>query len=96
MADQFKKGDYIVILRPKKEDSSYIKHGYCFKQDRDSSLFGTARDLTQCNCNTNISFERSGLWRYATPNEILEYQREDKPFDTNKFTQTFTDNYEIF
>jgi hypothetical protein len=96
MDHQFKKGDYIVILRHKSENSSYIKYGYCFKQYKDSILFGTERDLTQCKCGTNISFDRNDRWRYATPSEIIEYKRKDRPFYTPDFTKTFTDNYEIF
>ena len=96
MADQFKEGDYIVILRPKNQDSGYIKHGYCYKQRSNYHRFDTDKDSTGCGCSTNIRFEREEWWRYATPDEISEYERENKPFDTNSFTPRVTDNYQIY
>jgi hypothetical protein len=96
MAEQFKADDYIVILRPKDQDSSYIRYGHCYKQKSNDKNFDTAKDSTGQGCGTSIGFERTEWWRYATEAEILEYQRENKPFDTNDFTPVETDNYQIF
>lgn len=96
MADEFKAGDYIVILRPKDQDSMYIKYGHCYKQRSDYKRFDTGKDSYGGGCGTTIPFEREEWWRYATGDEILEYQREDKPFDTNKFTPKVTNDYQIY
>lgn len=96
MADQFKKDDYIVILRPKDQDSNYIKYGHCYKQKSDDKNFDAVKDSTGMGCSTSIPFHREEWWRYATPAEILEYQRENKPFDTNSFTFQITGNYQIY
>lgn len=96
MEEGFKKGDYIVILRPKPIDSSFIKHGHCYKQGSDDTSFNTKKDSRDQGCSTNITFERTHWWRYATKAEIAEYEREDKPFDTTEFTPVVTDNYEIY
>ena len=77
MADQFKKDDYIVILRPKNPDSNYVKYGHCYKQRSDNDRFDTIKDSTGMGCSTNIPFYREEWWRYATPDEISEYEREN-------------------
>jgi len=96
MTDQFKEGDYIVILRPKDQDSSYVKYGHCYKQRSDDDIFDTIKDSNGYSCSTSIPFNREEWWRYATPDEISEYERENKPFDTNSFTPRVTDNYQIY
>jgi hypothetical protein len=78
----FKKGDYIVILRDPEKDSRFIKHGYCFLQDKDLHHFYTDTDLTGTFCGIHsVKFHHNDKWRYATPEEIAEYDRLGKPFD---------------
>jgi hypothetical protein len=78
----FKKGDHIVVLRDPEEDSKCIKHGYCFLQGRDLLYLHTDTDLTGTLCGvSNVKFHHNDKWRYATPEEIAEYDRLGKPFD---------------
>jgi hypothetical protein len=78
----FKQNEYIVILRDAGRDTKYFKHGYCFVQRENKFYFNTAKDLTGKPCGaSSISFDNKSLWRYATPEEIAEYDRLGKPFD---------------
>lgn len=81
--NMFKKDDYIVVLRDQSKDSSYIKFNYCFKQGKDSKGFFVEKDLEGgiTNCGLNITFNKKDTWRYATKEEIAEYDRLGKPFD---------------
>jgi len=84
---EFKKGDYIVTL---KTDGYIItdcaKEYYCFKQRKDYKGISPEKDLTNSstNCNSNLSFDKLKClkdWRYATKEEIAEYDRIGKPYD---------------
>lgn len=96
MEEGFKKGDYIVILRSKNLESSFIKYGHCYRQESSKDSFTTKKDSTGQGCSTNITFEKKEWWRYATKAERVEYERQNKPFDTTKFTPVVNDNYEIY
>jgi hypothetical protein len=80
----FKKGDHIVILRDSEKDSRFIKHGYCFLQSKNLNHFYTDTDLTGTFCGIHsVKFKHNDTWRYATPEEIAEYNRLGKPFDVS-------------
>lgn len=76
----FKKDDYIVLLYGNLDS---FKKDYIFKQREDSRYL-----QPWCDCNGSISngwgsIEYKGKkdWRYATKEEIAEYDRLGKPFD---------------
>jgi len=95
----FKKGEYIVIL--KGLESIGFKLNFCYKQRCDDNYLKVYKDI---NGSTNNGFQAhlynksfssvKGLndWRYATPQEILEYDKLNKPFNVIEITTT----YEIY
>ena len=81
--NEFKKGDYIVIVSGR-ENLDYIVNNYCYKQyenhnylivEIDNKGGGKTRASGVDFNNTN------DRWRYATPEEIAEYDRLGKPYD---------------
>jgi hypothetical protein len=89
--NQFKKGDYIVTLKNNLRSNfigtSCAKENYCFKQRINSYYISPVLDLagSRENGNSNLQFDKSDDmlkdWRYATPEEIAEYDRLGKPYD---------------
>jgi hypothetical protein len=81
----FKKGDYIVVLRDKSEDSDYIKNNHCYIHNGENiGFFYTNKDCKGTPVNTtDISYSDSSTWRYATKEEIDEYNRIGKPYDVS-------------
>jgi hypothetical protein len=78
----FIQNEYIVFLRDPGRDTKYLKHGYCFVQNENKSYFSTNKDLIgTSSAASSVSFGNKSLWRYATPEEIAEYDRLGKPFD---------------
>jgi hypothetical protein len=81
----FRKGDYIVTL---KVPNGYncAKKNYCFKIRIDHKGIYPEIDLkgSKSNGHDILSFDKKESlldWRYATPEEIAEYDRLDKPYD---------------
>ena len=85
--NMFKEGDYIVVLDSPQKDKAFTRN-YIFKQIKDYHYLMSELDasgdedngwirinFTKKDCNTNYD------WRYATKEEILEYERLGKPFD---------------
>lgn len=91
----FKKDDYIVILGGEYSDSFPLLT--IFKQRDDSSYLRPYLDCKNDKFNGwsvhpyNKSYEND--WRYATYEEIQEYDRLEKPFDT---TLLIPPLYEIY
>lgn len=84
--NMFKKGDYIVTLKVSTNASRCGKDNYCFKQREDNRSIHPEIDLggSKHNGNNTLSFDKQYKledWRYATKEEIAEYDRLDKPFD---------------
>ncbi len=89
----FVNDDYIVILRPKEKDSRFIKNNWIFKFNGSGGVFRTERDCVNTITSTDIQYFQNTLWRYATSQEITEYKRLGKPFDTGLLN---SNNYEIY
>jgi hypothetical protein len=82
----FKKGDYIVTLKVLKGDYNCARDNYCFKQRINNKSIYPEVDLrgSKDNGHNIMSFDKQGYlkdWRYATPQEIKEYDRIGKPYD---------------
>ena len=83
----FREGDYIVTLKVKNwNKDNCAKDNYCFKQRLDSNAIFPVLDLlgSKNNGHDVMSFNKQQRlldWRYATPDEIEEYDRLGKPYD---------------
>lgn len=78
----FSKGDYIVQLHESHSDR-YFKKNSCFKQRVNDTYL--LPELDEIGSKTNgweaIKFINKNSWRYATSEEIAEYNRLGKPYD---------------
>jgi len=86
MIDEFKKGDYIVVLQDHVTIDNWAN--YIFKQDRDSKQIDPEILIegTKNNGSKGYSgFKHTEDWRYATPEEIEEYKIQGKPFKVTEF-----------
>lgn len=82
--EQFKKGDYIVPL--KDVSISNCWNNFVMKQETDSNIFKPETLINGSINNTNqawysSNFSNKSHWRYATKEEIIEYDRIGKPYD---------------
>jgi len=82
----FKQGEYIVTLEINDFDTTCAKNNYCFKQRVTKTNIEPWVDLFGglLNGNNNLTFDKSERlkdWRYATKEEIAEYDRLGKPYD---------------
>jgi len=89
LKDEFKEGDYIVTLKGEFTGSDCAKENYCFKIRNSGPGIRPSMDLdgSKFNGNTSMTFDKRQKlrdWRYATPDEITEYNRIGKPFDVTK------------
>lgn len=90
---EFKKGDYIVTLKGEFKGTSCGKENYCFKARETLYYLRPVIDLagSDSNGNDTIKFDKSHKgctdWRYATPEEIAEYNRLGKPFDVTTLSK---------
>lgn len=82
--DMFNKGDYIVLTEADFGMSSF-SIGHCYKQKENSKYLRSERDDNGSTTNGYDACEYNNKgrikWRYATKEEIAEYDRLDKPFD---------------
>lgn len=93
---EFKKDDYIVVLKLGSLETACAKENYCFKQRRDDEWLSPACDLKggTNSANMTLTFDKSDKledWRYATKEEIAKYNEIGKPYDVtilNKSTMT--------
>ena len=88
---EFKKGDYIVVLKLGSVSTACAKENYCFKQRRNDECLSPARDLDgdTDNANQTLTFDKSDElldWRYATDEEIAKYNEIGKPYDITTMT----------
>jgi hypothetical protein len=81
--EQFKTGDYIVVLL--NTTGKGILHHHVYLQRKDSPTIAPYRDSQGHNINAldSIDFRRKDTWRYATAQEIAAYEAADKPIDVN-------------
>jgi len=102
--NKFKKNDYIVTLKGEFLISSCAKENYCFKQRKDEYYILPEIDLEGdvYNGNLKLTFDKNDYledWRYATPEEIAEYDRLGKPYDVttlNKVKEWSVGSYVVF
>lgn len=97
----FKKDDYIVVLNIGDFSTHCALPNYCFKQRKDSKSIYPYVDITgsKSNGNNSLEFNKSNNlkdWRYATQQEIDEYERLGKPFDVTTITNSENPRYEIY
>ena len=83
--NEFKKGDYIVTLDVATK-TACAKNNFCFKQKENTYSIKPLLDSygDSYNANTSLTFDKLNNlkdWRYATPEEIAEYDRIGKPYD---------------
>lgn len=83
--NEFKKGDYIVTLKGDFRFTACAKENYCFKIRRNSTYVSIEKTLNGISdANHTLKFDKTDNlydWRYATPEEIAEYNRLGKPYD---------------
>lgn len=86
--NMFKKDDYIVVLKKPNGNLNYLPPNFCFKQYKNyDALFAEKSiDGTETNC-TDVTFLNKSTWRYATKEEIAEYNRLNAPFDVTKLNK---------
>jgi len=93
--NKFKKGDYIVTLEGNFA-TDCGKKNYCFKQRIDCEYINPVYDLRgdKSNGNHTMAFDKKSLlldWRYATSEEIAEYDRLGKPYDVTTLNSKSTE-----
>lgn len=88
----FRKDEYIITLKLDNYQGVCAKENYCFKVQREDYYLTMYKDLNgDSNGYSVLTFNKSRKlidWRYATPEEIEEYGRLNKPYDVttlNKF-----------
>jgi hypothetical protein len=95
----FKKGDYIVVLKDTSSNNNW--ENFVLKQTitRETItpiLTPAGRNNTDCEYGYSDFKEKDNFWRYATSEEIAEYDRLGKPFDVTTFTPfKLPDNWHI-
>jgi hypothetical protein len=83
----FKKGDYIVCLStPQSKSESNFPRNFIFKQRIEYVYLKSELDILGSSLNgwSTVDFKgekKNGKWRYATPQEIQEYDRIGKPYN---------------
>jgi hypothetical protein len=95
---EFKKGEYIVIFKSAglKTFTGFLEN-FIFKQNKCSIMLYPEIDCLGSTTNgwgyirTN---ENKHRWRYATAQEIAEYERIGKPYDVTTLNKEVL--YEIF
>lgn len=97
---QFEKDDYIVTLEGDFKDISCAKKNYCFKIRESCLYLKPCIDLNEKNGNSNIylTFNKSNVlkdWRYATKEEIAEYDKLGKPYDINTLKRKSTSKFQV-
>jgi hypothetical protein len=76
----FKNGDYVVKLND--ASSCYLLKNHVYVQSTDKNVLITDYDsFGTTTMSSNVYFNSPVTWRYATPEEIAEYERLGKPFD---------------
>lgn len=86
----FKKDEYIICLNTPISDIDFPPN-YIFKQAREAEHISVYQDACgDQNGWKQVKFDNSSDysdWRYATPEEIEEYERLGKPYDVTTLKQ---------
>jgi hypothetical protein len=87
----FRKGDYIVILNKPNGILDYLPPNYVYKQNRNYDCVESDVDIkgTKTSCS-DVKFVNKNDWRYATSEEIAEYDRLGKPYDVTTMNMKTT------
>ena len=82
-SDEFKKGEYIVITD---NYSGGFCTNYIYKQRKDYTYLEAELDNNGSKTNGFARYEKKNPynWRYATQEEIDEYERRGKPYDVTE------------
>jgi len=95
----FKKGDYIVVLKDMAVHNcwqNFILKQYVNNGSILPELIPNVRNNYNCGFSYSNFKEKDDAWRYATPEEIEEYERLGEPFDVTTFTPfKLPDNWHI-
>lgn len=109
MSSEFKKGEYIVLISDGQstndttlvQSNQFIKN-YCYKV-RENNIF-LRPELDSCGSTTNgwkcilynpNKFHKTRNWRYATQEEIDEYEKRGKPYDVTELQKKVLSMEEI-
>lgn len=81
-SNEFKKGEYIVLI----DYSPSFSTNYIYKQRENYYYLRAKLDNDGDRNNGNIKFQKKNPynWRYATQEEIDEYERRGKPYDVTE------------
>ena len=95
----FKKGDYIVVLRdtsPNNNWKNFVLKQTITREIITLILTPAGQNNTNCVLCYSDFKEKDDVWRYATEEEIEEYERLGKPFDVTTFKPfKLPDNWHI-
>ncbi len=92
VVSQFLKDDYIVVLQ---EVSVSFPKNHVFKQRETASYLRVYKDIRgDANGNTIADISQASLWRYATSQEIMEYDIQDRPVDVSRIGMSPKQNVE--
>jgi hypothetical protein len=90
----FKKGDYIVCLNTP-EDNEDFPPNYIFKQRQNAENIKVEKDNKGISNGWGLidfnQTKRFSNWRYGTKEEIIEYEKLDKPYDTTTLMCSMND-----
>ena len=80
--NEFKKGDYIVIVSGRK-NCKHVVDNFIYKQiTKSNALFAEIDNFGTPHRTTSVQIDNTlDKWRYATPEEIAEYNKLGKPYD---------------
>lgn len=99
----FKKDDYIVTLKvDPRINTDCAKDNYIFRQEKDADSLQLTKDLKGVrNGNDTLRADKTNYlkdWRYATAQEIAEYDRLGKPYDVTTLIgrDVIVSDYEIW
>lgn len=87
--NEFKKGDYIVIVSGR-ENLDFIVNNYCYKQYENHNYLIAEIDNKGLGKTraSGVDFDNTNdRWRYATPEEIAEYDRLGEPYDVTTLSK---------
>ena len=110
-SSEFKKGEYIVLIgdgqsttsaRLVQDSNQFIKN-YCYKVRENNTFLrieldsnGSTTNGWECIPYNPNQFHKTRNWRYATQEEIDEYERRGKPYDVTELNkQSFPDEGSI-
>jgi hypothetical protein len=88
-SNEFKKREYIVITDKFDDYSKAFISNHIYKQRKDSTYLQPEYDSLNSITNGWVKYTRNNShnWRYATQEEIDEYERRGKPYDVTELNK---------